>query len=216
MIARIEGTLESVEDDTALVRLASGITYEVLLPAQTAARLALSAGEPVTLHTRHFIEGGATGSTMIPRLAGFTTTEDRRFFDLFTTCRGIGQRKALRAMAMDTGTLAAASSDKDSATLKSLPEIGQRTADTIIATLRGKLDELVSATRYPAGESGGAGEAPGGAIARQTLEALLQLGESRQDAVGWIDQAMNDPEAPPESTDDLLERVYRIKAGGNL
>ena len=81
---------------------------------------------------------------MIPRLAGFLSVEDRAFFELFTTCKGIGNRKALRAMSLDVGQLAGAISDRDIALLQTLPDIGRRTAETIIATLHGKVDRFLN------------------------------------------------------------------------
>ena len=209
MIARIEGTLAAVENGTALVQVAGGLTYEVLLPAHTAARLSGEAGARVAFYTRHFLENQSQGAVMVPRLAGFERSADRDFFDLFTTCRGIGQRKALRAMAMPTDQIAAAIADRDVNLLKSLPEVGKRTAESVIAALNGRVDALVSAETYA---GGGESEAPESHMAREGLEALLQLGEQRADAVRWIDQALSQ-EPEPAGVDELLERVYRLKAG---
>ena len=159
MIAKVEGILESLDGGSAFVRLgpagsvsSHGLTYEVLLPAYVTVRLGGSIGQQISLSTLHFIESQGQGTTMIPRLAGFLTVEDQQFFELFTTCKGIGNRRALRAMALETPQLAAAITDGDVALLQSLPEIGRRTADTIVATLRGKLDRFVSASAFGGGD----------------------------------------------------------------
>ena len=120
MIARLDGVLESVGEGAALVRVDGGLTYEVLVPSYAEAELAGRVGEPVSLHTLYYLESQNQGATMTPRLAGFVSIEDRRFFELFTTCKGIGNRKALRAMTLGTDQIAAAIADRDVATLQSV------------------------------------------------------------------------------------------------
>jgi len=219
VIAKIGGILESVQDGGVLVRTDGGLTYEVLMPAYTVARLGESLGSPIELHTLYFIEGQAQGTTMSPRLAGFLTPEDRRFFELFITCKGIGNRRALRAMALETAQIAAAIVDRDATMLQSLPEIGKRTAETIIATLRGKVDGFASSRSYgTASDRGedvagdGATATGSGAMAREALEVLLSLGESRAQCVVWIDKVLWNEEKPAD-TQELISRVYGIKSG---
>ena len=191
----------------------SGLTYEVLLTGYTAARLGGSIDQMVTLHTLHWLEGSAQGASMFPRLAGFMSPEDRRFFELFTTCKGIGHRKALRAMTLSTGQIASAIADRDVALLKSLSEIGARTAETIVATLHGKVDAFVSADAYGDASGEAAAAAPTSGLAREAMEVLMQLGESRAQVVAWIDQAMRESDRPTD-VQGLVARVYQIKAGG--
>ncbi len=210
MIARLDGVLESVGEGAALVRVDGGLTYEVLVPSYAEAELAGRVGEPVSLHTLYYLESQNQGATMTPRLAGFVSIEDRRFFELFTTCKGIGNRKALRAMTLGTDQIAAAIADRDVATLQSLPEVGRRTAETIVATLHGKVDQFVSAAAY----GGEQVTTPLSNISREALEVLLQLGETRTEAIKWIDQAMRDPDNRPDDAEELVRRVYQIKSGG--
>lgn len=213
--------LERVDSDRVLLTLAGGLTYEVLVPAFVVGRLSASIGQDVTLHTIYYLESQNQGATMLPRLAGFLTEEDRSFFKLFTTCKGVGSRKALRALAMDTGQIAAAIADRDTGLLQSLPEVGRRTAETIVATLSGKVDAFLTATTVaPASAPSRPGTAstPGAggslhAMSREALSALIQLGENRVQAVQWIDQALRDPDDRPRDVQALIQRVYTIKAG---
>ncbi len=225
MIAKVEGTLDAIEHGAALVRIATpgvgGLTYGVLLPSFTAARLAGSVGSPVTLHTLQFIESLNQGATLVPRLAGFLSTEDRRFYELFVTCKGIGHRRALRAMTLATDQIAAAIADRDLALLQSLPEIGRRTAETIVATLRGKVDPFVAAAAYAGSPTGSTSEAParraGTTLTREALGVLLTLGENRTQAIAWIDQVLaaadDDEQARPTDAQQIIARVYQIKSG---
>lgn len=214
MIARIAGTLDAIEQDRAYVDLQHGLVYEVLLPAFAATRLAASTGKPVTLHTFQFIEATSQGSTMFPRLAGFLSATDRRFFQLFVTCKGIGHRRALRAMVLDTNTIASAIADRDAKMLQTMPEVGKKLAEGIVLNLRDKVDGFVSDAAYPSGGSGGDAPASlgGGTLAREALEVLLQLGENRTQAVQWIDRALSAGD-PPADVQQLVAEVYRLRAG---
>jgi holliday junction DNA helicase RuvA len=214
MIARIEGILESIDADKAYLRLPTGLTYEVMLPAFTSARLGGSIGRDVTLHTLYYLESQAQGATIFPRLAGFLSATDKQFFELFVTCKGIGHRRALRAMTLSTAQIAGAIADRDLAMLQSLPEVGKRTAETIAVTLRGKVDRFLETV--PSGGSGVDGEpgtATGGGLARDALHVLLQLGENRAQASAWIDRALSSDNAPADA-EALVAEVYRIKGGG--
>ena len=214
MIVRIEGVLETISQGAAVFRVDGGLTYEVLISAYTEARLGSEIGKTVTLFTLHYFESLNQGGTLIPRLAGFARQLDRQFFDLFTTCKGIGQRKALRAMTLDTAQIAAAIADRDALLLQSLPEIGKRTAETIIATLHGKVDaflspsDRLSATGGPNVSLSTPGPETG--MLRETLEVLVQLGESRAQSLQWIDKAMREDD-PPLDSQELLARVYELK-----
>lgn len=213
MICRIQGVLESIDQGRAhITPVATGLSYEVLLPAFAAAKLGGSIDTEVTLHTHQFFEASGQGTNMTPRLAGFLSAEHRAFYELFTTVKGIGSRKALRALALDPAHVAAAIAERDVKTLQTLPEIGKRMAETIVATLHGKVDRFLSGepAGRPASETGEP-PVPSGAASREALEVLVQLGEARPQAARWIDEALtrnpglDDPQA-------IITEALRIKA----
>ena len=217
MICKLHGTLESVADGKARIALDGGLTYEVLLPAFVSMRLGGEIDRPVSLHTIHYLEGTSQGANFIPRLAGFLQEDDRAFFELFTSVKGIGPRKALRAMALSPGQIAAAIADRDVKTLQSLPEIGKRPAETIVAALHGRVDRFVSSAAYGTSPRPGAAEgtdaAPPRPAAREALEILLQLGENRAQAVRWIDEALT-RHPGLQDPDHLIREVLQLKTGG--
>ncbi len=217
MICRITGRLENIVGPAAHIAVGNGLTYEVLLPAYAAARLGGEIERNVTLHTIHYLEGSSQGGNMIPRLAGFLTVDDRRFFELFTSVKNIGPRKALRAMALATSQIAAAIADRDVKLLQSLPEVGKRTAETIVAELNGKVDRFLTApvttTREGAAPATGGEPAPAArSVVREALEVLVQLGENRVQAVNWIDEVMR---RSPDLSDSqaIITEVLRLKTG---
>jgi len=193
MIAGITGQLDALEGSTAIVRPESGgLSYAVLVPAYLARELESRTSQEITLHTLTIIESHGQGTTMTPRLLGFATIQDRRFFELFTTVKGLGNRKALRALAEPPSRVATMIHARDAKALRGLPEIGARLADTIIL-------ELVEKVVGYLGQDSGAG--PSGArhsepkpIATgpeaEAIAALVSLGETPERAEMLVGRAM--------------------------
>jgi len=209
MIARISGTLERVADGAALVDTGTGLWYEVRVAACDVERLSRRAGQDVVLHTIHYVEGDPTRGSLTPRLVGFLAEADREFFRVFTTVKGVGIRKALRALARPPGEVAAAVESKDTKLLVALPEIGKRLAERIITELHGKLGEF--AGELPAGPGAEAGAVPDAAL--EAVAVLTQLGERRADAMALVERvlAVAPDAASPEA---IIQAVYKLKGGG--
>lgn len=206
MIARISGRLEEINGGTVVIDTGTGIWYEVMVVACDIERLSRCLGQEIVLHTIHHIEGDPGRGSLVPRLVGFLSESDREFFRVFTTVKGIGARKALRALTRPIGEIAAAIQNKDPKFLIALPEIGKRTAETIIAELNGKVDEFAAAAP---GEA--ASEIP--PAGEEALAVLVQLGERRADAVAIIQRVLAvAPEA--ETAEDIIQHAYKLKAGG--
>ena len=208
MLERIRGELRSVGERGAIVAV-DAFDYEVLVPSGDAARLRLSVGEPVELVLLHYLEGQANGAVFRPRLIGFTSDRDRRFFELLTSVKGIGYRKALRALAMPIAAIARAVAEKDVDTLRSLPEIGKRTAETIVLDLSEKVDDLLEAGEEPAAPEDTGGDAAADA-GRDAINVLTQLGESRVVAADLVDRARR-ADATLTSSEDLVTAALRLK-----
>ena len=206
MIARIAGILETVTDGAALIDAGGGLCYEVLVPACDVERLTRRIGQDVRLHTIHFLEGDLSHGQGAPRLVGFSDESDREFFRLFTTVKGIGIRKALRALIRPVGEVAAAIQGKDTKMLVALPGIGKRAAETIIAELHGKVEPF-------AGEVPGGGEPEMPAAGEEAVAVLVQLGERRADALALVQRVLT---VAPEldSPEAILQQVYKLKSGG--
>ncbi len=214
MIARITGTLERLEGSACLIvpEGAPGLAYEVMVPAFAAEAMESQRGGVVVLHTIEVYEGSSQGANLTPRLLGFATESDKRFFQLFITVKGLGARKALKAMAEPVGAIAGAIARRDTKWLQGLPEIGKRLAETIVAELHGKADKYIgveisdsgsrpasSAEAKPVRETDALGEA-----GLQAVEALVRLGENRAEAVRKVERVL---EQRPETADAGAEAV---------
>lgn len=205
MIARLAGTLEDCTDTHALVAVGGGLCYQVLVPAYLAERMRQRLGAPVAFVTFQYLESQGQGTSFIPRLVGFEREQDRRFFEVFTTVKGIGNRRALRAMAAEPASIAAAITSRDARALSKLPEIGKRLAETMIAELSGKVSAFLAAAEVESLEQAAAGRAIGGdAVTEDTVAALEALGETRSDAEALVGRARSRDGRGAMSVEELL------------
>lgn len=207
MIVRIRGILSELTDETAVVER-DGLAYETLVPAYAHDELASSAGAEVTLHTLEYLEASTPGGNMTPRLVGFLRPGDRAFFKLFTTVKGLGTRKALRALVAPAARIAADIERGDVASLKKLPGIGPRLAEQIVAELRGKVSE--HAVLSGPVEAGAKPEFTEDQLV--AIEIIAQWGDSRGDAQRWVARAAQ-LHKDVNSPDEWVKAAYRVKGG---
>jgi Holliday junction DNA helicase RuvA len=164
-----------------------GVRYEVLVPIVLwpelqgiagDAELNGTAGPEVGLH----IFFHATANNPTPVLVGFLRRAEREFFRKFTTVEGIGPAKAAKAMNISVSTIARAIEQEDRAVLSKMPGIGPRSADKIIATLRGKM--VAEAAMHDAGvaQPVDAARLESKRTIADAVEAIAALGYSRGDA----------------------------------
>ncbi|MEM7681388.1 MAG: Holliday junction branch migration protein RuvA [Planctomycetota bacterium] len=202
MISRIEGQLNALGDDAAALIVAPGVTIDVLLPPIAVDALRDRVGQRVELHTHLFLESQGQGVVMLPRLAGFTSPADRAFYLLLTGVKGIGLRRGLRVLAMPVADIASAVVGAELAVIQKLPEIGKKTAESLVLALRDKVAPFVSldelAGGAPSGSRGRAGVADvvlGGSTelagaAGLAVATLVQLGEEVASATRRVQRVM--------------------------
>jgi Holliday junction DNA helicase RuvA len=226
MLSRLTGVLESIETDRgggcAVLRPLPEVdaAIEILTPGYLARALATRVGERVTFHTTVYLEGQGQGTSFVPRIIGFGSTQERDFFDVFTTVKGIGNRKALRALAEPPGVIAAAIGRRDARALTELPEIGKRMAETIVAELYGKVDAFAMDAALNEGRprAGSAVEGFGPSLngrgvspaVSDAIDALCALGETRAEAERKVARAVERQggESAAKSAGDVLAWVY--------
>ena len=214
MISRIEGTLVDLVDGAAEVRAPDGLVYAVLVPACDAGALLMKVGQALSFHTLHYLEGQGQGSHFVPRLIGFSSREQRAFFELLTTVKGIGNRKALRAMQVTHGRMAEAIAAGDAKFLATLPEIGKRTAESTIVELKGKLDPFLkdpAAAKRAAPSIVTATPLPQGPAA-DAEEVLVALGEPRPQARTLVERVLSAGEV--HGADEIVTRALRLRGVG--
>ena len=206
MIARIEGQLVKLDSDSALVQVGS-VGYEVMLPSYCVNELSGRVGTDITLCTMEYYEGTPGGGNLIPRMVGFLNAGERDFFTKFISVKGIGIKKGLRSLSIPIATIAAAIENGDDKTLISLPAVGKRMAQQIIAELKGKLQTFAVGA-----EPARPVEPRLQPFQAEALEILIAWGEKRTDAVELIELA-SQKHPDIESAEELVPLVYRLKQG---
>ncbi len=201
VITHLQGQLARMDPSGPLVEVdVQGVRYEVLVPSVLWPELQALAGEnpldgaggpPLGLHIFYH----STANNPTPVLVGFLRRAERDFFRKFTTVEGIGPAKAVKAMNISVSTIARAIEQEDRAVLSKMPGIGARSADKIIATLRGKL--VAEAAMHDAGvaQPVDAAKFESKRAVADAVEAIAALGYSRNDAKRLVEDAL---EAAPE------------------
>jgi len=206
MIARIEGKLVKLDGDSALVQVGA-VSYEVMLAGYCVSALSDKIGTDIALCTMEYYEGTPAGGNLIPRMVGFLSEGERDFFTKFISVKGIGIKRGLRSLSMPIATIAAAIEDGDDKALTALPEIGKRTAQQIIAELRGKMETFAIGAEAVRPE-----EIRFKPFQAEALEILIAWGEKRNEAMELIELAC-DRHPEINLAEELVPLVYRLKQG---
>jgi Holliday junction DNA helicase RuvA len=206
MIVRIEGKLIKLESDIAMVQVGA-IGYEIMLPGYCVNMLSDKIGFDIVLCTMEYYEGTPGGGNLIPRMVGFLNSSERDFFNKFISVKGIGIKKGLRALSIPIATIAAAVENGDDKILMSLPSIGKRMAQQIIAELKGKLSGFTAGSQVATAVS-----AEFKAFQAEALEILIAWGEKRNEAIELIEMACK-KHPDIKSAEALVPLVYRLKQG---
>ncbi len=206
MIARIEGKLVKLQSDIALVQVGA-IGYELMLPSYCVSALSDKIGSDIALCTMEYYEGTPGGGNLIPRMVGFLNSGERDFFTKFISVKGMGIKKGLRSLSIPISTIAAAIENGDDKTLISLPGVGKRMVQQIIAELKGKLQTFAAGA-----ELAGPAQVSLKPFEAEALEILIAWGEKRTDVMELIELASHKhPEI--ETAEELVPLVYRLKQG---
>ena len=119
----------------------------------------------------------------------------------------MGIKKGLRSLSIPIATIAAAIENADDKTLISLPGVGKRMTQQIIAELKGKLQTFAVGA-----EAVRPAEVRLQPFQAQALEILIAWGEKRTDAIELIELAsQKNPDI--NSAEELVPLVYRLRQG---
>ncbi len=205
MIVQIEGKLVSLNQDSCILQTGS-LCYELMLPGYAVGALGGQIGQTLTLATMEYYEGSPGGGNLIPRMVGFLSQEERAFFDCYINVKGIGIKKGLKSLALPVDRIAEAIESGDEKLLSSLPGIGKKMSQMMIAELKGKLSSFAAQTTT---SRGGAGFSR---YQTEALEILIAWGEKRSEALELIElTCRRHPDI--QTAEQLVPLVYRVKQG---
>jgi Holliday junction DNA helicase RuvA len=202
MIVSVRGQLVRWNADASTVWIdVQGVSYEVLIPAFAADWIeTLGAGGELHLYTYYY----ASERNPTPQLIGFRYQAEREFFRKFIEVPDIGPVKAVRALTHPVAEIARWIESEDTAALTQLPGIGQRGAQTIVATLAGRLVQEALLQDRTSGEAPAEAKAPEPGLREDAVEALISLQYARRTAERLVSEALS---ARPDV--DSLETLLR-------
>ena len=202
MIAFLRGKLAARLENRVIVDV-GGVGYEVLLPVFVGAAIEeKQPGDEVEFVIYYHV----SEKQPRPQLIGFNREFERDFFEEFLTVAGIGPGRAARALRYSVSVIADAIETGNKQLLGHLDGIGPRTADKIIATLKGRVGKYALLQDEHLSESPPI-QATTSEIEHEALAILVQLGYKRPEAQRMIREALaRDPGAG--SAEELIQLIY--------
>jgi len=206
VISHIDGVLRKKNEDELSIEVdVGGIWYEINLPAfvwRTFEEVEL--GADVSLETFHYVmERQPT-----PRLVGFSREIERDFFKKFIEVPKVGPSMATQAMIFSVSTIAAWIEQGDTAALKRLPKIGARTADTIVAQLKGKVynEAMLQDEGFSAAEKEEAASLS--EMQQLAVAGLVRLGYKQTEASSWVEAVSANGDGEPRDAEEIIRAVF--------
>ena len=177
MIAKLKGSVDSVDTDSAIVDV-GGVGYLVSASARTLRDLVV--GGPVTMLVETLVREDAIA------LYGFLETAERDWFRILTTVQGVGARVALSILStLAPDEIARAIAAQDRATLSRPSGVGPKLAARLATELKDKAASFGIAPASATPAVGAPVNAPA-SINEDAVSALVNLGYKRIEAFGAV------------------------------
>jgi len=203
MISFLTGEIRNIFPEKSIIEInVSGVGYEVSLPTfvmDEVINVGKKNGEKINLEIYYH----STERSPKPLLVGFNNQLEKLFFEKIIQVEGVGPLKAVSALIFPVAIVSQAIEDEDISILNQMPGIGARAAQKMIATLKGKLIDIISDSR----SSLNAGNSNKNALRDDIVEILVGLGFKESDAIIKINEVISEK---PELTDNLEEIIREI------
>lgn len=168
MIAHLKGTIRSKSADHIVVDV-QGVGYQIFVSLNTLYELPPEEME-ASLHIHTHIREEAW------QLFGFLNSAEKNLFQQLLKVNGVGPKLAMTILSGRTvHEISQAIAGQEAALLKTIPGIGQKTAERILLDLKGKIGPAAAGNfpQMPPGK---------GNIFEEALSALTHLGYTRPQA----------------------------------
>ncbi len=196
MIAHIKGILAHKSFDQVVIDV-DGIGYQVFIPLTTFSQLP-DLYQPLSLNTCTYLKDNTI------EIYGFLTTKEKDAFQMLIGISGVGTRLARNILSGITpDELYQAIKEKDIDRLNMIPGVGHKTAQRMIVELADKVKPLCEEEVPQKGS---------GAIFRDVVSALLNLGYKPSDAEKAVRKIRGEIETEP-SFEDAFRRAIQILSG---
>ena len=211
MINKIVGLIDEISEMFVSVEN-NGISYTIYIPGGLLEKIKQTKkiGDKIELFTIYYIENGVGGSSLTPKLIGFNSQVEREFFEKYTTVKGLGIKTALKSLVRSVKTIATAIEDGDVKTIKKLPGLGGRTAEKIIAELRGRMTKyaIVKETNLDKTQTSVNKEEKNEAILDEVKLVLSELGYSKAETKILLANALKIRE-DFNNTEEIIQEIFK-------
>ncbi len=216
MIARISGAVVEVHEHSVTLQV-QDIAYEIYVPTSVIEHYRAAfqnkkgpAAEPDVFYTIQYIEGASGHGNQFVRLVGFRKQIEKEFFQLYTSVEGIGYKTALKSLMLPIPTIALAIERSDLATLKKLPHVGGRTAEKMVATLRGRMKKFaLGLESEPLTVTAAMPD-----MHSEVLQVLRQVGYGEQESDSLIQKVLvKNPSV--KSAEQMIQEIFSLKKLNN-
>ena len=214
MISQITGSVIEVGENSVML-LTDSIAYEVFVPGSILNHYRKNKNgaaqkETETFYTIQYIEGASGHGNQFMRLVGFKRRVEKEFFQLYTSVEGIGYKTALKSLVFPIQKIALAIETSDLATLKKLPHIGSRTAEKMVATLKGRMQKFALDLKSEPLTAGR--ESAGDDLHSEVVQVLRQVGYGDSECSLLIDKALrSNPKI--KTAEEMIQEIFRMKSG---
>ncbi len=209
MIVQVSGNVTAVGESSIVLQV-DNLAYEILTPMSVVngyrkKMTGDSLNEPDTFYTIQYIEGASGHGNQFVRLVGFQRKVEKDFFQLYTSVEGIGYKTALKSLIFPIQKIALAIERNDVATLKKLPHIGSRTAEKMVATLKGRMQKFALDR-----EDQPLTVQPQADFHSEVLQVLKQIGYQEPEAEQLIERALH---ANPKikTAEEMIQEIFQMK-----
>ncbi|MBI4217767.1 MAG: hypothetical protein HY610_01480 [Elusimicrobia bacterium] len=215
MISQISGKVVDLNEHSVTVQV-SDIAYEILVPGSviqfyrkqrknSQEDTKVAPPDTVSFYTIQYIEGTSSHGNQFMRMVGFKRKIEKDFFQLYTSVEGIGYKTALKSLVLPMQKIALAIEENDILTLKKLPHIGARTAEKMVATLRGRMKKFtLDQADQPLSVTADSD------LQSEVSQVLQQVGYARSEAEDLIGEVLGkNPKI--QSSEEMIQEIFRLK-----
>ncbi|MFL2642596.1 MAG: Holliday junction branch migration protein RuvA [Dehalococcoidia bacterium] len=207
MISFLTGEIRNIFPEKSIVEInVSGVGYEVSLPTFVMDEVINSGkknGEKINLEIYYH----STERSPKPLLVGFNNQLEKLFFEKIIQVEGVGPLKAVSALIFPVAIVSQAIEDEDISILNQMPGIGARAAQKMIATLKGKLIDIISDSR----SSLNATDSNKNALRDDIVEILVGLGFKESDAIIKINEVISEKPELKDNLEEIIREIFKSK-----
>ena len=189
MISKLEGIVDIINENSVIIDI-NGVGYEVSYPERTIDTLVK--GSKISVYIKTIFRDDTI------YLYGFSSIEDRTFFNMLQTVQGVGAKLAMTIIGFfETKEIAKYISTADEKSITMAPGVGAKVAKRIITELKDKFTDSFqqSTDNYSTKRN-------------NIISALLNLGYPRTEAVNIVEQ-LNDEINQDLEIEELIRMALR-------